>query len=377
MSRPQAAAVTVGACVLVALQLAGLVASRTSAEILAVDVAVALVSLASLPVLMARPVGGGLLVNTLAALSPAGTPVATLATFHVARGRPFRAAATVAGVGVVAHLVQGLWRPVEGLPFGWHAILVVAAYSTLMGWGAYAQARAALLDSLRDRVRRAEAEQARRVAEGRASERARLAREMHDVLAHRLTLLTTYAGALEYRPDSSPERIAEAAGVVRNGVHEALHEVREVITLLREPDDPEPGASLRPQPTLVDLPRLLEECRTAGMSMSVEIVDDPAAAVPLRVSRDAYRVVQEALTNARRHSPGSRVTLQVRRPAPTSLEVQVSNPVADGRPAPPAARPPGHGLVGLEERVSLAGGRLRHGVVGGDFRLQAWFGWEA
>ena len=107
------------------------------------------------------------------------------------------------------------------------------AYAALLGFGALTQARAALLISLRDRARRAEAEQDRRVAEARVAERARIAREMHDVLAHRLSLVATYAGALEYRPDASREQLAAAAGIVRDGVHQALDELREVVTVLR------------------------------------------------------------------------------------------------------------------------------------------------
>ncbi len=136
------------------------------------------------------------------------------------------------GAGVVA---------AGGRPaFVWWAVLVVVAYGLLIGWGAYVQARRALLWSLRERAQQAEATQAQRVAEARRLERHRIAREMHDVLAHRLSLVSTYAGALEYRPDSSPERIAAAAGVVRAGVHQALDELREVILVLRDEDDGDP-----------------------------------------------------------------------------------------------------------------------------------------
>jgi signal transduction histidine kinase len=106
---------------------------------------------------------------------------------------------------------------------------MIAAYAALLGWGALTQARWALVASLRERARRAEAEQGRRVAEARMLERTRIAREMHDVLAHRLSLVATYAGALEYRPDSPPEQLSRAAGVVRAGVHQAFSELREVI----------------------------------------------------------------------------------------------------------------------------------------------------
>ena len=130
---------------------------------------------------------------------------------------------------------------------------MLVAEAALVGWGELSRARQALLESLREQARRAEAEQASRVAEARAAERASIAREMHDVLAHRLSLLATYAGALEYRPDAPPEQLARAAGVVRAGVHQALDELREVIGVLRDDDDA--PAATRPQPSLSDLRR--------------------------------------------------------------------------------------------------------------------------
>src|SRR5690606_7847514 len=145
-----------------------------------------------------------------------------------------------------------------------------------------------LLASLRERALRAEAEQGRRVAEARMLERTRIAREMHDVLAHRLSLLATYAGALEYRPDSPPERLSRAAGVVRTGVHQALEELREVIHVLRQED----GDSLAgPQPLLADVPRLVEESRDAGVTVQLHEAVAGADSLPPSVSRTAYRVV--------------------------------------------------------------------------------------
>jgi signal transduction histidine kinase len=147
------------------------------------------------------------------------------------------------------------------------------------GWGQQTQARGALIASLQERARRAEAEQGRRIAEARASERTRIAREMHDVLAHRLSLLATYAGAIEYRPDAPPDQVARAAGVVRDGAHQALDELREVITVLRD-DDGDGDAVQRPQPGLADLPRLVEESRDAGACVQLDDRIPGRAAVP-------------------------------------------------------------------------------------------------
>src|SRR3712207_3314584 len=108
-----------------------------------------------------------------------------------------------------------------------------------------------------DRAEQAEAEQELRLQQARQVERTRIAREMHDVLAHRISLLSLHAGALEFRPDAPPEEVARAAGVIRASAHQALHDLREVIGVLR--DDPCDDATVPPQPTLGDLPALVDE----------------------------------------------------------------------------------------------------------------------
>ena len=146
------------------------------------------------------------------------------------------------------------------------------------------------------------------IAEARRAERTKIAREMHDVLAHRLSLLAAYAGALEFRPDAPPEELARAAGVIRDGAHQALEELREVIGVLR--DDPAEKEPDRPQPTLSDLPRLLDEARAAGTAGHGWTTAWPTpATVPDVLGRTVYRVVQEALTNARKHAPGQEATV--------------------------------------------------------------------
>ncbi len=173
-----------------------------------------------------------------------------------------------------------------------------------IGWGLFVRARRELVRSLRELADRAG-------DEARAAERRRIAREMHDVLAHRLSLLSVHAGALEFRPDAPAEEVAEAAGVIRENARAALDELRGVIGVLRE----DGGESLTepPQPTLADLAALVEESRAAGMRVtaSIELGD---AAPPAAVGRTAYRIVQEGLTNARKHAPGAAVTLTVDAP---------------------------------------------------------------
>jgi signal transduction histidine kinase len=343
-----------------------------SGALLVLDVVVALVSCALVPVALRWPVAGGLALSALAVLSGAATPAASFAVLQVARRRPFPVALGVGVCGVTAQAVQGWWRPQQGLAYLWWLLLITAAYAALVGWGALAQARAALLSSLRERAARAEADQERRVREARFSERTRIAREMHDVLAHRLSLVATYAGALEYRPDAAPEKIAAAAGVVRDGVHQALEELREVVSVLRDGD----GTDERPAPRLADVDGLVAESRDAGLTVRLDNriagSGEPSAAV----GRTAYRVVQEALTNARKHAVGEPVVVTLDGGPGERLVIDVRNRVSAHRS--PALLPgAGTGLIGLAERVQLSGGRLDHDdSTAGEFHLHAWLPWR-
>jgi signal transduction histidine kinase len=165
--------------------------------------------------------------------------------------------------------------------------------------------------------------------------------------------------------------VARAAGVIRESAHEALQDLREIIGVLRagEPDD-----GSRPQPTLAALDALVAESRQAGMEVAfVRHVTDPAA-VPASVGRTAYRIVQEALTNARKHAPGTDVTLSVTGAPGDGLALSVRNTPPDAEvPHVPGS---GQGLIGLTERATLAGGTLEHGpTADGGFEVRARLPW--
>jgi signal transduction histidine kinase len=369
---PVIAGATTGIGALTAATILGQATSHESSGLLILDIVVGIVSCALVPVMLRWPVPGALALAVLAALSPAATPAATLGTLYVAQRRPLAIAVAAGGADVVAHLIRGLWRPNGSLPYGWWAVLVIAAGAALIGWGQGARARQALLASLRERARRAEAEQASRVDEARVAERARIAREMHDVLAHRLSLLATYAGALEYRPDAPPEQLARAAGVVRAGVHQALDELREVITVLRDDDDID---GKHPLPGLADLDGLIAETRDAGTAVDVTRRVTQPEDLPGGLGRTAYRVVQEGLTNARKHAPGQPVRVLLAGKPGGRLVVELANAVG---PADPVINGSGTGLIGLTERVRLAGGEIDHTIsADGEFVLRAWLPWPA
>lgn len=363
------AIVVVGA--LSALTIAGRHSSPREQSWLWLDIVIGTVATSLVLGLRRRPVGTGLVLAGLAVLSPAATPPSTAGTLTVAQRRPLRTATLVALAGTAGHAVQGIWRPIDGLDFRWFVVLDLAVHAALLGWGQWRQARWQVLDSLRERARRAEAEQGRRVAEARMLERTKMAREMHDVLAHRLSLLATYAGALEYRPDSSPEKLAQAAGVIRTGVHQALDELREVISVLRDSE----AYDERPQPTFEDLATLVAESRTAGTTLTYDDRVAGSESLPPATGRTAYRVVQEGLTNARKHAAGHPVRLVVEGQPGQGLRIELTNPGSTDTPLTPGS---GTGLVGLTERVQLAGGTLDHGTVaGGGFRLHASLPWQA
>jgi signal transduction histidine kinase len=294
-----------------------------------------------------------------------------IALFTLAVHRPFRYAAWVGGVNLALIPLYFWLRPAPDLPYAAAVALFGTLTAALVGWGMVVRSKRQLMLSLRDRARRAETEARLRAEQAQRLAREAIAREMHDVLAHRLTLLSVHAGALEFRPDAPRAEVARAAGVIRESAHEALQDLREIIGVLRaaEPDD-----AGRPQPTLAALDTLVAQSRQAGMKVTLDSrVTDPAA-VPASVGRTAYRIVQEGLTNARKHAPGAEVTVSVTGAPGEGLTVSVRNPPPEGEvPHVPGS---GQGLIGLTERATLAGGHLRHGRdEDGGFRLWARLPW--
>jgi signal transduction histidine kinase len=292
--------------------------------------------------------------------------------FTVAVHRRFTIAAAVVALSLATNAVFSLVRPERGTSFTESMVWSVVIVVIVLLCGMVVRARRQLVVSLRDRAERAEAEQQLRVAQARALERTRIAREMHDVLAHRISLLSLHAGALEIHPDAAPAEVAGAAGVIRASAHQALQDLREVIGVLRE-ERAADGAPERPQPTLRQLEALADESRSAGVKVRLDVPIE-AAEVPDGTGRAAYRIVQEGLTNARKHAPGALVTVQVGGSAGNGLTIDVRNPwpVAGGAVAIPGA---GTGLIGLAERATLAGGRLTHGRSADEFVLTAWLPW--
>jgi signal transduction histidine kinase len=234
-----------------------------------------------------------------------------------------------------------------------------------------------LVWSLRERAERAEAEQRMLADQSRAAERTRIAREMHDVLAHRISLIALHAGALEVLPQLAADDVRATAQLLRSTARQALEELRSVIGVLRDDDDAETAPNV-PQPTLAEIPRLVDETRRAGAKVDFEMqVSDPAR-VPTALGRDAFRIVQEGLTNVNKHARGTATVVRITGEPGKALTIAVRNrmPVASGEAA--AGLPgSGIGLVGLRERVALTGGTLVSGPNSGEFVVEARLPWPA
>ncbi|MGW7197119.1 sensor histidine kinase [Streptomyces chryseus] len=319
------------------------------------------------------PVGLAVTLVAVSAVAPVASGAELVALFTLTVHRPFKVVAAVGAAAVVGGLTQAVLRPDPTLPFVVSAVATVVIVLLVVGWGMFVRSRRQLVVSLRDRARRAEAEAALRAEKAQRLAREDIAREMHDVLAHRLTLLSVHAGALEFRPDAPPAEVARAAGVIRDSAHEALNDLRDVIGVLR---GPVAGDEHRPQPTLATLDALVAESREAGTKVTLDNRIDGPEDVPAATGRNVYRIAQECLTNARKHAPGAEVTLTLTGAPGDGLTVEVRNP-APGDDLPPVPGS-GQGLIGLTERAALAGGRLTHGPTpDGGFRVGAWLPWAA
>jgi signal transduction histidine kinase len=309
----------------------------------------------------------------LGMFSSSATPAGLLALFSLAVRRPVRPTLLVTALWIPSVLVYGLYSPTTD-PLSVF-LVVTPLVMAVTAWGMFIRARRQLLLTLRERALRAEADQRLHEDQARMAERTRIAREMHDVLAHRISLLALHAGALEVRPDLPPAKVRETAELLRSTARQALEELRTVIGVLRSEPGQQP-APPAPQPTLSDIGRLVEETRAAGANIDFEMRVEHADAAPSGLGRDAFRIVQEALTNIGKHASGTATTVRVTGAPDTGLHVSVRNRKPLRAHAGPALPGSGAGLLGLQERVSLAGGTLVHGPDGsGDFVVDAELQW--
>ncbi|HEX5861026.1 MAG TPA: histidine kinase [Nocardioides sp.] len=297
---------------------------------------------------------------------------ATLAAASLATHRRWRQVVVIGVASIVRAQVFAAVEPTGPPEDPYLLVLAINLTFTasLLGWGMYVGSRRELVWTLHQRAARAEAEQGLRVAQARSNERARIAREMHDVLAHRISQISMHAGALAFREDLTASQMRTSAQLIQEKAHEALTDLRGVLGVLRS-DAGEPLDA--PQPTYDDLPRLVDDAREAGLDLDyVDLLGAAAGRMPDAAGRTLYRIVQEGITNARKHAPGARLSIRVSGSPEDGIDILLRNPVGFGPTATPGS---GLGLVGLAERAELRGGRIEHRHEGSSFVLHGWIPW--
>ncbi|GAA3671443.1 signal transduction histidine kinase [Yimella lutea] len=203
----------------------------------------------------------------------------------------------------------------------------------------------------------------------RRAERERIAREVHDALGHRLSLLNLHAGALEMAAGNNP-KLAQSARVVRESAQQSMADLRSLLGLLREPGDPDVSKALL---TLSDLPGLIDESLAAGSPVASSIFIDESAPLDEQVSHTVFRITQELLTNSRRHSPGAPIRLHLDARPARGIEISTTNRL---RPGAASAFRPGNGLTGIHERVTRCGGESWAWVDDDAFRVLVRLPWQ-
>jgi signal transduction histidine kinase len=296
--------------------------------------------------------------------------VALLAPFAFTRRQPRALPSVLVTVlGITSALVSGLvlgsfanTDPLIAL-----TLAVLALTSGLLG--IYLRTRSDLELELRARAEEAEARQASAEEQARRAERTRIAREMHDIVAHKISLVALQAGALEVNENLTPLEVRNAAGLMRQSASQALTELRQVLGILRGEEE---GAPLAPQPTWEDVRKLVEGSRDAGIDVELfDFIDDP---VPDTLARTAYRVVQEGLTNIHKHARAARSRVALIGEAGDTLLIEITNVLPRGYATDlPGAR---MGLSGIETRVAHAGGTITSGPTeDGNFTVKAVIPW--
>ncbi|MGH1563760.1 sensor histidine kinase [Mumia sp. DW29H23] len=246
------------------------------------------------------------------------------------------------------------------------SLVVVAPWAL----GAYMRTRREYVAGLEERARQLERDAAQQAQIAAAAERARIAREMHDVVAHSLSVIVVQADGALYASRTRPETAVETLETISRTSRQSLAEMRRLLGLLREEDDAE-ATQRAPMPTATDVPTLIAQVRKSGLDVRTELHGDPSV-VDGAAGLTVYRVVQEALTNTLKHAgPGVRARVQVT-VAGDHVLVRVED---DGGTQPvPAGTTTGggHGIRGIRERIAIHDGTVVAGpLLGGGFRVEA------
>lgn len=320
-----------------------------------------------------------LVIVALASVAATASGAVGLALVSLGSRRKWREVLLMLPAWMLSGLVFNLVLPSSGQDLIPNLVTNALTFAACIGIGAAIGSQRSTTVAWRDRAVLAEQESASRVARAQADERARIAREMHDVLAHRISLIAMHAGALAYRPDLPREQVQATAELLRDNADRAVGELRDVLGVLRAQGEVEQPRA--PQPDLTVLPALVAEVSALEIEVDLRMhlsSDHDIRDVPMVTSRTAYRVVQEALTNARKHAPGMPVTVTLSGWPQHGLDFEIRNqPNAYGT-AKVAPESSGMGLIGLTERVNLVGGNMAFGADRrGDFVVHGQLPWAS
>jgi signal transduction histidine kinase len=277
-----------------------------------------------------------------------------LVVFHIALRLPLRALWWAAALVIAPVLVtvarhgEGTWDQQVG------SQLMSIAVATLIG--ITVRTRRNYTEALEDRARRLEIERDQQAQLAAAAERARIAREMHDIIGHNLSVITGLADGGKYAATKSPERAAQALDAIGTTSRQAMGELRRLLDVLREETN-ENQAELTPQPTLTDLDQLIDGVRSAGLPVRTTVHGRPALSPGRQLT--VYRVVQEALTNTLKHAgPGATAEIHLSHEPSGAVTVTITD---TGQGDLPSSLSDGRGLPGMRERTALYGGTLEAG----------------
>jgi signal transduction histidine kinase len=350
---------------------------RLTPLLVVADLGLGVISLALLQVRRRWPWRVAFLTTLLSSVSATSIGSSVIAYVSMSTRRRWVEVVSIGVLSVVCGQVYFVVQPSQDGPWYFNLVFAAAITGVVAAIGMYIGARRELLTNLQDRADRAEREQELKVATAQANERTRIAREMHDVLAHRISLVAVHAGALAYRDDLTAAETRATAEIVQANSHRALTELREILGVLRDSERGIDATDHRPQPTLADLDALLADERAAGANITVANgLSDPVA-VPESIARNAYRIVQESLTNARKHSAHAAVSVNVSGAPGLGLTIEVRNPLRVGSTYEESTRA-GYGLIGLAERAAASHGRFEHGrTPDGTFVVRAWLPWQS
>jgi signal transduction histidine kinase len=350
------------------------VAVRADAGTRALVLALGLAAAAALVLRRRAPVAtlavsGGLVLALFAVDHRVGeiaviAPAAALYSVALTRGRVHLAAAVVAAVAavVVAHTLLANGHHGLTLQTAAHVALIaipVLAAEALRNRRSYVQL---LLEQLELTERTREEEAQRRVEQ----ERLRIARDLHDVVAHTLTTINVQAGVAAHLLDRDPSHARNALATIETASHDALEELRTILGVLR--DSRNGDAPLEPIPGLAALAALIEQARATGLRVTFKVDGEQPASVPEVVQLAAFRIVQESLTNARRHASGAEARVEIAYRT-DRLRLAIENEKGDAHHR--NGGPPGVGITGMWERATALGGTLQTQTAGEQFRVVA------